>query len=265
MLGCVLIASLLVNLLQFVLWSIDAEDDKPPDHDGDGVPDHSDSCPQPCSRSTNGSRCATDGWQSGRVTDFDGDGCQDGIEDLDKDNDGVRDVDDDCPQTPMQYQFVSNSISDFDGDGCADGLEDMDNDGDGVNNTADSCPRTSEADANANGRVDGNGCSAGQLANPPAADPRWWELQKKAGKGVHGGSRLKTEDAPMGTSDEWSVSGWISQIKGAWLEVVLGTVLTTIMAFVHHCATELNTKIHEMPIISSRSVPKHPDSLAGTT
>lgn len=30
-------------------------------------------------------------WISGRASDFDGDGCEDGVEDQDRDNDGIED------------------------------------------------------------------------------------------------------------------------------------------------------------------------------
>jgi hypothetical protein len=132
------------------------------DIDGDGILDHNDFC-----SSTN----SITGWTSGRVTDFDGDGCRDGVEDVDRDNDGVHDSDDGCPSTPLQYGFVSNLLSDFDGDGCADSLEDTDNDGDRIPNKVDKCPRTQVDET-----PDRTGCSTKQHSiATQSEDYRWWE------------------------------------------------------------------------------------------
>eukprot|EP00913_Durusdinium_trenchii_P010463 g9810.t1 len=49
---------------------------------------------------------------------------KDGVEDQDRDNDGIEDKVDRCPFSPKQYNFVSDSVNDFDGDGCKDGVED---------------------------------------------------------------------------------------------------------------------------------------------
>jgi hypothetical protein len=120
-----------------------------PDVDMDGVPDHSDFCSSPHSAT---------GWTSGRVTDFDSDGCRDGVEDLDRDNDGVNDSSDLCTKTPLQYGFISNYLSDFDGDGCADSLEDSDDDGDQIPDKIDKCQSTEMGETS-----DGTGCSAKQI------------------------------------------------------------------------------------------------------
>jgi len=109
------------------------------DTDGDGIPDHRDFCVNPQCK---GVHCPPLGWLSGRATDFDGDGCADGTEDMDKDNDGILDPSDKCPLTPQKYMFVSNAASDFDGDGCADTIEDSDDDNDFIPNHLDLCPLT---------------------------------------------------------------------------------------------------------------------------
>ncbi|CAE7351897.1 agaA [Symbiodinium natans] len=111
------------------------DDTRGVDTDGDGVPDHHDFCP---GKKKEGGQSR---WISGRASDFDGDGCEDGVEDQDRDNDGIEDKMDRCPFSPQQYNFVSNSLNDFDGDGCKDGVEDQDDDGDGVANDEDECKR----------------------------------------------------------------------------------------------------------------------------
>ena len=65
------------------------------------------------------------GWRSTSLTDHDGDGCRDGTdEENDDDNDGVPNMADAC-RNGMGIRV------DFDGNGCAD-VEDPDIDGDGV-------------------------------------------------------------------------------------------------------------------------------------
>ena len=73
------------------------------DIDGDGITDQYDSCPD-----------GETAWTSDPTTDIDGDGCRDSTEDNDDDNDGILDVDDNCPLTANPDQ------SDFDGDGIGD-------------------------------------------------------------------------------------------------------------------------------------------------
>ena len=60
-----------------------------PDADGDGLRDADDFCPN-----------GKSGWTSGKVLDFDGDGCRDSDEDDDDDDDGVPDDLDACSRTP---------------------------------------------------------------------------------------------------------------------------------------------------------------------
>jgi hypothetical protein len=70
----------------------------------------------------------------------DGDAMGDVCDD-DDDNDGVLDVNDNCPLTPNPDQ------ADTDGDGIGDVCEDPnDNDGDGIANADDNCPDTANAD-----------------------------------------------------------------------------------------------------------------------
>merc|ERR1711879_927139 len=106
-------------------------------------------------------------------------------EDLDRDNDGIRDIDDACPVTPMHYTFVSNPVSDFDGDGCADGIEDTDNDNDNILNDIDHCPKTF-----AGSTTDVSGCSERQLAlRNQEIDFKWWEVLHTECKGLALGER----------------------------------------------------------------------------
>jgi len=211
-----------------------------PDADGDGIPDHHDFCPEKC---TEENASCSPGWLSGRATDFDGDGCEDGVEDLDKDNDGVRDSVDRCPSTPQHYAFVSNHLNDFDGDGCVDGVEDPDDDGDHIPNGLDRCPRTNLADDN----VDAEGCTPQQLeevkspelrppgmqnlndlaaAKPPEAaePPAWWEELI----------------GPNGCE-------WLGLIRSAWVEVLMGAVLTSLLHHLSQIATMVHQQIPDNP------------------
>eukprot|EP00928_Gymnodinium_smaydae_P049154 TRINITY_DN3296_c0_g2_i2.p1 TRINITY_DN3296_c0_g2~~TRINITY_DN3296_c0_g2_i2.p1 ORF type:complete len:439 (-),score=75.32 TRINITY_DN3296_c0_g2_i2:9-1325(-) len=211
-----------------------------PDLDGDGVPDADDFCSEPCRDDLrNGSNCAARSWRSGRATDFDGDGCQDGIEDLDRDNDGVRDVDDDCPLTPQNLAFVSNSLSDFDGDGCADGVEDTDNDGDKVSNNEDYCPRTAK-DAQ---HIDASGCSKVQLSSESReSDPRWWELLRLGQKASRGADVLSADIDVNENAEPW-YKVLVATLRGAWVEVLLGAVLTALMAGLHSAFMEIKERV----------------------
>ena len=101
-----------------------------PDNDDDTMLDQNDFCPS-----------GDTGWQSGAVTDYDLDGCQDSGEDTDDDNDGVEDARDLCPKGERAWS--SNLILDADQDGCHDQLEDTDDDNDGISDTLDACPNTS--------------------------------------------------------------------------------------------------------------------------
>ena len=58
------------------------------DRGNDGVPDARDACAR-----------GRLGFLSSAATDFDGDGCEDSLEDGDDDGDGVLDLDDECART----------------------------------------------------------------------------------------------------------------------------------------------------------------------
>ena len=156
------------------------------DDDDDLIPDTVDECPR-----------GETGWESGRITDHDSDGCRDshdedldddgdsvaddvdlcpkGVlglgydtdgdgckdqEDDDDDNDGVNDGSDEC--NPGEMYWLSGSLTDHDGDGCRDIDEDYDDDNDGVPDEDDSCPRgITNWIANRNTDFDQDGCQDG--------------------------------------------------------------------------------------------------------
>ena len=109
-------------------FEIFIEEGTPPvdDTDGDGILDVSDACPQ-----------GESGWTSTVETDYDQDGCNDALEDLDDDSDTVLDLDDGCPKGEMNW--VYSNETDWDGDGCHDQLEDADDDNDGHTDALDLC------------------------------------------------------------------------------------------------------------------------------
>lgn len=118
------------------------------DVDDDGVPDNRDMCTAE----------SESGWFiANGSNDWDSDGCLDATEDRDDDDDGVLDVDDNCPRGFMNWG--RNTTSDRDDDGCRDFDEDLDDDGDGVGDLDDSCP---EGALNWNSEYatdrDGDGC-----------------------------------------------------------------------------------------------------------
>jgi outer membrane protein OmpA-like peptidoglycan-associated protein len=98
----------------------------PPDRDGDGVVDSSDSCPD--------EREDPDGFED-----------EDGCPDADNDQDGIADGEDGCPDDP----------EDVDGFQDEDGCPDPDNDGDTFPDLTDSCPDQPET---VNGNQDFDGC-----------------------------------------------------------------------------------------------------------
>lgn len=133
-----------------------------PDHDGDGLPDAIDNCPD-------------------MVEDYDGFEDIDGCPDPDNDRDGISDMNDKCPNEPEDVDGMNDgdgcpegNTADRDGDGVADmndkcpddpedydgfqdadGCPDMDNDADGILDVDDLCPNDPE---NRNGREDLDGC-----------------------------------------------------------------------------------------------------------
>eukprot|EP00929_Paragymnodinium_shiwhaense_P103158 TRINITY_DN66464_c0_g1_i1.p2 TRINITY_DN66464_c0_g1~~TRINITY_DN66464_c0_g1_i1.p2 ORF type:complete len:441 (+),score=92.81 TRINITY_DN66464_c0_g1_i1:117-1439(+) len=191
------------------------------DTDQDGVPDHHDFCPRTCA-DANDTNCSLTGWRSGKATDFDGDGCQDGVEDDDRDNDGIADAHDACPLTPMHYSFVSNGLSDFDGDGCADGVEDTDNDADGILNSVDACPRTRPGALS-----DSTGCCSKQrMANAQTEDVKWWEVKS----GVCEEAMPDAEEQAAVEQSFWHVD-LVSELKGASAELIVGACVTLVIVF----------------------------------
>jgi outer membrane protein OmpA-like peptidoglycan-associated protein len=70
--------------------------------------------------------------------DFDGFQDGDGCPDPDNDNDGILDVDDRCPNVPEDRD------GDHDEDGCPEGKKDGDRDGDGIPDSKDKCPDVPE-------------------------------------------------------------------------------------------------------------------------
>jgi OOP family OmpA-OmpF porin len=121
------------------------------DRDGDGIPDHTDQCPD-------------------EPEDPDGFQDEDGCPDPDNDGDGVPDVQDRCPTTPGPKSNQGCPAEDRDGDGIPDHLDrcpddpedkdgfqdedgcpDPDNDGDGLVDGVDKCP-------NEPGPIENQGC-----------------------------------------------------------------------------------------------------------
>jgi outer membrane protein OmpA-like peptidoglycan-associated protein len=98
----------------------------PVDHDGDGIPDDKDKCPD-------------------KPEDIDGFHDHDGCPDPDNDKDGIPDEKDKCP----------NQAEDKDGFEDADGCPDLDDDKDGVSDDKDKCPKQAE---DRDGFEDGDGC-----------------------------------------------------------------------------------------------------------
>lgn len=168
------------------------------DDDNDSILDTEDSCPR-----------GVIGWISNSETDWDGDGCKDSNEDMDvdadgvinendecpwstdytsidfegcddyqrdSDKDGVRDLDDDCENTPYGLIVTSNGCGDRDGDGitydldlCPDTPYELideinefgcaDTDFDGITQDIDDCPDSPRE----KWTIDQNGCSVNQL------------------------------------------------------------------------------------------------------
>src|SRR5450755_4025313 len=81
--------------------------------------------------------------------DFDGFKDEDGCPDPDNDNDGILDVNDRCPNVPEDFD------GDHDEDGCPDISKDGDRDGDGIPDSKDKCPDDPE---DKDGFQDEEGC-----------------------------------------------------------------------------------------------------------
>jgi hypothetical protein len=96
-------------------------------------------------------------WWNRSRDDHDGDGCHDSVEDEDDDDDGILDSVDKCARGDLNWS--ASSVTDHDTDGCQDAGEDMDDDDDSVFDVHDDCPRgiLSWTSTLANDR-DGDGC-----------------------------------------------------------------------------------------------------------
>ncbi len=81
--------------------------------------------------------------------DFDGFEDEEGCPDPDNDNDGILDVDDRCPNIPEDFD------GDEDKDGCPEGDKEEDRDGDGIPDSRDKCPDDPE---DKDGFEDSDGC-----------------------------------------------------------------------------------------------------------
>jgi len=104
------------------------------DEDGDSIANIEDLCPRDLAL-----------WDSTEFNDWDRDGCQDSINDLDDDNDMMLDMVgsnqlDMCPKGYRDWVATNESL-DHDQDGCHDDEEDDDDDGDGFDDIFDLCPR----------------------------------------------------------------------------------------------------------------------------
>ncbi|MDB4953070.1 MAG: putative internalin [Myxococcales bacterium] len=142
-----------------------------PDNDGDGIPDGEDGCPnEPEDK---------DGFQ-------DSDGCPES----DNDNDGIPDSVDKCPNEP----------EDKDGFEDDDGCPDQDNDGDGIPDATDKCPNDPET---VNGFEDDDGCPDVRATTGPEERADRIDLKGQAitfgkdGKLTPGAKQLLTQVANL--------------------------------------------------------------------
>jgi hypothetical protein len=158
---------------------------------------------------------------SGPSTDFDSDGCADGSEDIDKDNDGIRDEDDVCPKTDQSFNFFSDVSTDFDRDGCADQLEDTDDDNDLVENSIDVCPFTVDGE-----QCDDEGCTHLQ------------RLAKDAQRGISGWDKAEESFVPplrkpSDDEKESSLDAWKSTLFNVCCQVMMGVILEQIIEMIY--------------------------------
>lgn len=102
--------------------------------------------------------------QAGPLVDRDEDGvpdsedaCPDQPEDRDgfQDDDGCPDLDNDGDGVPDRFDAAPDLAEDLDGHADTDGIPDLDNDGDGIPDEFDACPDTPE---DLDGVADGDGC-----------------------------------------------------------------------------------------------------------
>jgi outer membrane protein OmpA-like peptidoglycan-associated protein len=142
---------------------------RPPDSDGDGIPDKRDANPKLPEdfdgfEDLDGSPDLDndqDGIQDMQdkapndPEDRDGYGDDDGVPDLDNDGDGIQDKDDKCPGTDATFAQGVDTKEDIDNYQDEDGCPDPDNDGDGILDGDDKCPDEAET---VNGFQDDDGC-----------------------------------------------------------------------------------------------------------
>ena len=125
------------------------------DEDGDGIVNIEDGCPRDLAL-----------WDSTEMNDWDRDGCQDSINDLDDDNDLMLDMIgsnqlDMCPKGYRDWNATDASL-DRDQDGCHDDEEDEDDDGDGFDDIFDLCPRGLVGPVLPSQDFDSDGCVDGE-------------------------------------------------------------------------------------------------------
>lgn len=125
------------------------------DEDGDGIANVDDGCPRDLAL-----------WDSTEMNDWDRDGCQDSINDLDDDNDLMLDMIgsnqfDMCPKGYRDWSATNTSL-DRDQDGCHDDEEDEDDDGDGFEDIFDLCPRGLVGPVLPSQDFDSDGCVDGE-------------------------------------------------------------------------------------------------------
>ncbi|MBV8756588.1 MAG: OmpA family protein [Deltaproteobacteria bacterium] len=141
------------------------------DNDGDGIPDSKDQCPN-------------------EPEDKDGFQDDDGCPDRDNDNDGIPDAADKCPNEP----------EDKDGFEDDDGCPDQDNDGDGFPDNVDKCPNDPET---VNGFEDDDGCPDVRATTGPEERPDRIDLKgapvafDKTGKLTPAAKQLLTQVAQI--------------------------------------------------------------------
>ncbi|HSN29672.1 MAG TPA: OmpA family protein [Kofleriaceae bacterium] len=142
-----------------------------PDNDGDGFPDSKDQCPN-------------------EPEDKDGFQDDDGCPERDNDNDGIPDAADKCP----------NEAEDKDGFEDDDGCPDQDNDGDGFPDNVDKCPNDPET---VNGFEDDDGCPDVRATTGPEERPDRIDLKgapvsfDRAGKLTPAAKQLLTQVAQI--------------------------------------------------------------------
>jgi outer membrane protein OmpA-like peptidoglycan-associated protein len=174
------------------------------DHDGDGIPDSVDACPDEpedkdgfqdedgCADPDNDGDGIADAKDQCANEPEDKDGYQDddGCPERDNDSDGIPDAADKCP----------NEAEDKDGFEDDDGCPDQDNDGDGFPDNVDKCPNDPET---VNGFEDDDGCPDARATTGPEERPDRIDLKgqpvsfDKAGRLTPAAKALLTQVAAI--------------------------------------------------------------------